>query len=164
MTKDKDLYNCGSSEWDESKHPRDSKGQFTYKTVKVDLSADIQKQFDKATPKERSKIAYRYIMDNLRGKYPMSDGRKVIISNVGANKMTHTLYEPKIRALPELKRLIEAGRFIEEKEANHGKFKSFAYFEVRIEVGKEKYKAILNVGIKDNGDSALYDLNQFERQ
>lgn len=73
------------------------------------MNADIQKQFDRATPQERVKIAFKYIMDNLRGKYPAEDGRVVAIEKVGADKMSHTLNETKIRVLPELAKLIEAG-------------------------------------------------------
>ena len=59
--------------------------------VEVDLTADIQKQFDKATPKERQDIAFNYIMNNLRGKYPTNDGRVILIERVGAKKMKNTL-------------------------------------------------------------------------
>ena len=71
-------------------------------TVEVDLTADIQKQFDNATPEERRDIAFKYIMDNLRGKYPTKDGRIVAIEKVGAKKIKNTLNEVKIRVIPEL--------------------------------------------------------------
>lgn len=101
--------------FDEKDHPRDSGGKFTEKSaselkyelmqelpsqtaisekkidvdknvVEVDLNSEVQKQFDSATPKERSKIA------------------------------------------------------------------------------KERYGAVLNIGIRNNGDSTLYDINQFKKE
>lgn len=133
------------------------------KVVDVNLNAEIQKQFDKATPKERSKIAFHYVMDNLRGKYPTKDNREVFVERVGAKEMTHTLYEPKIRVIPELGKLIKAGEFIKISMAEHGQFKEFAYYKVGIKIANDTYSAVLNIGIRDNGDSTLYDINQFKR-
>lgn len=134
------------------------------KIARVNLDSDIQKQFDNATPKERAKIAFDYIMNNLRGKYSTSDNREVKIERVGAKEISHTLYEPKIRVSPELSKLIENGRFINIRNANHGIFDKFAYYEVRIGIGNDTYSAILNIGIRANGESTLYDINQFKRQ
>lgn len=131
--------------------------------VEVNLDAEIQRQFDKATPKERSKIAFHYVMDNLRGKYPTKDNREVFVERVGAKEMTHTLYEPKIRVIPELGKLIRAGEFIKISMAEHGQFKEFAYYKVDIKIANDTYSAVLNIGIRDNGDSTLYDINQFKR-
>lgn len=132
--------------------------------VKVNMDAEIQKQFDKATPKERTKIAYNYIMNNLRGKYAANDGRMVAIERVGAKEITHTLYEPKIRVTPELAKLIETGNLIDIKNADHSKFKQFAYYSVDFQMGNDVYNAVINVGIRDDGSSTLYDINQFKKQ
>jgi len=185
--------------FNEEEHPRDNNGKFTdknggkkkggydsrndlgtiknatkktptVKIVKVDMNADIQKQFDSATPQERVKIAFKYIMDNLRGKYPAEDGRVVAIEKVGADKMSHTLNETKIRVLPELAKLIEAGELegIVDAQKDDGKshrlFKKFAYYKVPFQIGKDKYIGRLNVGIRENGSSTLYDLNPFNKQ
>lgn len=180
--------------FDESKHPRDGNGKFTegsiynsqdtvgnilrgaekvlkkQETVTVELDTDIQRKFDQATKKERQKIAFRYLMDNLRGKYAAQDGREIYIEKVGADKLSHTLLEPKIRVLPELARLIETGIFIgiveAKKEAGkpHKLFKSFAYYQVHFQINDELYNGLLNVGIRENGSSTLYDLNPFEKQ
>ncbi len=131
--------------------------------VKVRMDATIQKQFDNSTPKERSKIAYHYIMDNLRGKYPTKDNREVFIERVGAKEIAHTLYEPKIRVTPELGQLIKVGEFLKISKAEHGPFKDFAYYKVNIEMANDTYCAVLNIGIRDNGDSTLYDINQFNK-
>ncbi len=136
----------------------------TEKIVKVDLDTDIQKQFDNATPKERSKIAYRYIMDNLCGKYATEDGRVVTISGIGADKMSHTTNETKIRVLPQLANLIKAGELQGVKQVTHKKFAQFAYYKVRFQIGDDQYTALLNVGIRPNGDSTLYDINPFNKQ
>lgn len=138
--------------------------------VKVNLDADIQREFDRATPKERQKIAFNYIMRNLRGKYPMGDGRIVAIERVGADKMSHTLIETKIRVLPELAQLITTGEFegiVDSNKGNgmsHSLFVSFAYYKVRFQIGSESYVGLLNVGIRADGSSTLYDLNPFNKQ
>ena len=136
----------------------------TKKVVKVNLDADIQKQFDNASPKERQKIAFDYIMKNLRGKYPAEDGRVISIEKVGAKKITHDHGDVKIRVIPELGKFIQAGEFIETKEVSHRYFKAFAYYKVHFQFGEEMYSAILNVGIRENGDSTLYEINQFKKK
>lgn len=131
--------------------------------IKIDMDSEVQKQFDRATPKERQKIAFDYIMKNLRGKYPAEDGRIVSIEKVGAKKITHDRGNIKIRVVPKLGKLIQTGSFIESKEAEHKIFKGFAYYKVRFQFGKDIYSAILNVGIRENGDSTLYEINQFNK-
>lgn len=177
--------------FEEEKHPRDSDGKFaekggarksgydsrsdlnnirnaketsTNKVVEVDMDAEIQKQFDNATPKERSKIAYRYIMDNLCGKYAAHDGREITISGVGADKMSHTTNETKIRVLPKLADLIKAGELQGIKDVTHKKFNKFAYYKVTFQIRDNRYVALLNVGIRANGESTLYDINPFNKQ
>lgn len=181
--------------FEEEKHPRDSDGKFTdnnsakkgydskddlgsikkaikkEKIVKVDMNSEVQKQLDTAkTPKERQTIAFRYIMDNLRGKYPTGDGRTVAIEKVGADKMSHTFNETKIRVLPELANLIEAGDLegvVEAKKESgepHKLFTHFAYYKVAFQIGDNRYVGRLNVGIRKDGSSTLYDLNPFNKQ
>lgn len=140
------------------------------KVVKVNMDAEIQRQLDAAeTPKERQNIAFRYIMDNLRGKYPTEDGRIVAIEKVGADKMSHTFNETKIRVLPELAKLIEAGELENVVEAKkeegrqHKLFTHFAYYKVSFQIGNERYTGRLNVGIRKDGSSTLYDLNPFNK-
>ena len=135
-------------------------------TVEVDLTADIQKQLDNATPEERRNIAFKYIMDNLRGKYPTKDGRIVAIEKVGAKKIKNTLNEVKIRVIPELDELIKSGQFqyIKADQGDkHKNFVGFAYYKVSFRVGDEVYNGMLNIGIRENGDSTLYELNQISR-
>lgn len=138
--------------------------------VKVNLDSDIQREFDRATPKERQKIAFDYIMRNLRGKYPMGDGRIVAIERVGADKMSHTLVETKIRVLPELAQLITTGEFegiVKSDKGDgmpHSSFTSFAYYKVWFQIGNDRYIGLLNVGIRADGSSTLYDLNPFDKQ
>jgi len=133
-------------------------------SIKVNMDADIQKQFDAATPRERTKIALNYIMENLRGKYAANDGRVIAIERVGAKEITHTLFEPKIRVTPELANLIEAGNLINVKNAEHTKFKKFAYYAVGFQIKNDVYRAVINVGIRDDGSSTLYDINQFVKE
>ncbi len=130
--------------------------------MKVNLDDEIQKRLDKATPKERPKIAFDYIMKNLRGKYPAQDGRIVAVERVGADKMTHSFDERKIRVLPELKTLIESGRLRGVIDIQHKLFSQMAYYDIEFEIGKFRYKAKLNVGIRKNGDSTLYEIKPIE--
>ena len=72
----------------------------------------MQKQLDAAkTPKERQQIAFRYIMDNLRGQYTASDGRTVAIERVGADKLTYHDNQEKLRVCPALADMIRAGEY-----------------------------------------------------
>lgn len=132
--------------------------------VEINLDTEIQKQFDKATPRERQNIAFRYIMDNLRGKYPTKDGREILVERVGADKMSHTLNELKIRVLPELANLIEVSKFNKIVKVDHKIFDKFAYYNTCFSVNNEKYSAFLNVGIRKNGLSTLYDINPFNKK
>ncbi len=140
------------------------KKALTKKVVKVDMDADIQKQLNAAnTPKERQKIAYRYIMDNLCGKYATRDGRTVTISSVGADKITHRDIEIKLRVSPHLADFIKAGELENVKEVEHRKFAKFAYYKVSFQLGNDTYTGLLNIGIRSDGSSTLYDLNPFNK-
>lgn len=167
------LYDGAGSEWEERKHPRDSDGKFSnsgsnnslkQSTVKIDLDSDIQKQFEKATPHEKQKLAFDYIMDNLRGRYPSEDGRTIAIERVGADKITHTKNETKIKVTPALADLIQSCKFKKIVDAEHKLFDKFAYYDVEFEIADEKYEGVLNVGIRKNGESSLYDLNPFNKK
>ena len=179
--------------FNEEEHPRDNDGKFTdkggtkkggydsrndfgtiknatkktqtRKVVKVDLDADIQKQLNQATsPKERQKIAYRYIMDNLRGDYETADGRAVTISSVGADKITHKDIEVKLRVSPHLAEFLKAGELEKVIYAEHKKFVKFAYYKVSFQLGEDRYTALLNIGVRTDGTSTLYDINPFNKQ
>ena len=201
--------------FDENKHPRDEKGQFTKaqtinskfkkvgetstviqpkndifkgrdnypqnishyelikearkdyensKVVEINLDLDIQKKFNNATPKERTKLAYKYIKDNLRGKYLTQNNIEVSIHDSSANKISHTLFEPKIRTTPQLAEIINKGKFVETKKANHSKFNRFIYYEVNIKLGNTNYSATINVGVNKQNECVLYDVNQFKEK
>lgn len=132
-----------------------------HKVVNIELDSEIQKRFDNATPKERTKIAYKYIKDKLRGKYATQNSVEVNIYESTANKISHTMYEPKIRVTPQLAELINSGEYIDTKKAEHNKFNRFIYYNVNMNIGNKKFKAVLNVGVDKNNDCVLYDINQF---
>lgn len=136
--------------------------------VKINLDADIQKRLDAAnTSKERQKIAYRYIMDNLCGEYAAPDGRTITISSVGADKITHRDIEVKLRVSPSLADLIKTGEFLTVKDSDpkvNPKFVKFAYYKVTFQIGNDRYTGLLNVGIRADNSSTLYDLNPFNKQ
>lgn len=183
--------------FDENKHPRDSGGKFTEKSaselkeelvqelpprtaisekkiesdkkvVEIDLNSEVQKRLDEAkTPKERQQIAFRYIMDNLRGKYTAPDGRTVAIERVGADKMTYQDIKIKLRVCPSLADMLKVGEFqyiTKSEEKKNQKFKEFAYYKVTLKVGDERYNGLLNIGIRGDGSSTLYDLKPLYKQ
>ena len=130
-------------------------------TVVVDLSSDIQLKFDNATPKQRQDIAYKYIMDNLRGCYKATDGRIVSINKKSADKLSHTPDELKIRVTSSLADAIEKAEFIGTATATHGKFDNFAYYQIIFNIGGKLYSGVINVGILLREKSAvLYTVNQ----
>ena len=145
----------------------DKKSTLTKQVVKVDLNTQVQKQLDAAqTPKERQNIAYRYIMDNLRGRYTAPDGRTVAIEKVGADKITHRDIRIKLRVCPALADMIKVGELegiSSATDKRNPKFVKFAYYRVPFQFGNEKYTGLLNVGIRADGSSTLYDLNPFEK-
>lgn len=147
---------------------KDNKKALTNKIIKVDMNTQIQRQLNEAqSPKERQKIAYRYIMDNLRGKYTAPDGRTVSIEKVGADKITHRDIKVKLRVCPALADMIRAGEMVcitTATDKQNPKFVKFAYYKVPFQFGEDKYIGLLNVGIRSDGSSTLYDLNPFKKQ
>lgn len=131
--------------------------------VKVDMVSEFQKEFDTASPKERQKLAFDYIMDHLRGEYEATDGRMVSIERVGADKMTHIHHEPKLRATPMLAEFVKRGEYLGEIPIEHKKFYKMAYYKISFSLGDDVYEAKLNVGIRKNGLCTLYDLNPFNK-
>ena len=138
------------------------------KVVEVDMDADVQKRLSAAeTPKERQKIAFQYIMDNLRGQYEAPDGRTVAIERVGADKMTYRDNRDKLRVCPALADMIKSGEYDHSSPADekpNKKFNEFAYYKVRVKIGDEVYTGMLNVGIRKDGSSTLYDLRPFYKE
>ncbi len=135
---------------------------------KVDVDSDFQKALEEAeTPKERQKIAFRYIMNNLRGKYTASDGRTVAIERVGADKITSKYNRDKLRVCPALADMIKAGEYDHSspsEDKKNKKFEEFAYYRVRVQLGDDIYDGMLNVGIRKDGSSTLYDLRPFHKE
>ncbi len=103
-------------------------------------------------------------MDNLCGEYATLDGRAVTISSVGADKITHKDINVKLKVSPHLADFIRAGEFQRIKDVMHKKFIKFAYYKVTFQIGKEKYSTLLNIGVRADGTSALYDINPFNKQ
>lgn len=138
------------------------------KIVEVEMDAEVQKRLDSATTKkERQKIAFRYIMDTLRGKYSAADGRTVAIERVGADKITSKDNREKLRACPALADMIKAGEYSHSAPAENKpkeKFVQFAYYSVRVKMGNEMFDGLLNVGIRKDGSSTLYDLRPLVKQ
>jgi hypothetical protein len=133
--------------------------------VDVDLTTEIQARFATAgTINERRWIAFRYTMDNLRGKYTTGDGRVVSVTRKSADEITHGAHDDRIRVIPELANIIKIGKYPEIKDATHKLFSKFAYYAVTLKIGDEYYIAKINIGIKEDGESVLYQINQFKEK
>lgn len=169
--KDNSIMDSSNSEWDEEKHPRDDEGKFMScglssaasknSVVKIDLNTDIHKKLTASKDiNTKRKIVLDYILNNLRGKYPTSDGRIVAVERLGAKKLVMG-NELKIKVLPELANLIMASRFKNIIDVKHRHFKQMAYYDVSFEVENITYEGILNIGIRENKEATLYDLNPF---
>ena len=152
---------------DTPKEDLESMGLSSSDVVTVKLDSEVQKQLSQAqTPKERQKIAFRYIMDNLRGKYTAPDGRTVALERVGASKITSVDRKDKLRACPSLADMIKAGKYdhsAKGEDKQNRRFEDFVYYRVRVKLGGEIYSGILNVGVRKDGSSTLYDLRPFDK-
>ena len=135
------------------------------KFVEIDMSAKVQFELGIAgsANKERE-IAYNYILENLRGKkYCTPDGRTVDIARRGAKKLTHDAPLTKLRVIPHIPELIEIGQFKGlVSEYNHESFKQFAFYDIIFKIENFWYAGVLNIGIRKDGTSGLYELNPFE--
>ena len=60
--------------------------------------------------------------------------------------------------------LIKASKFKGVVDVNHNIFKKFAYYDTFFSIKNETYSAKLNIGIRKNGFSTLYDINPFSKQ
>jgi hypothetical protein len=135
------------------------------KYVDVDLARDVQKKLDAAgTIQEKRRIALQHIMDNLRGKYATNDGRTVEVNRRSANELTFGAPEIRLRAVPELENIIKTGNLKEIKPAEYGIFENFAYYEAMIKIGDDYYSALINIGVKQDGGSFMYQINKFEKR
>jgi hypothetical protein len=133
--------------------------------VDVDLTTEIQERLAAAdTMKEKRQIAFEYIMDNLRGVYPTRDGRVVNVTRKSADELTFSAHKDSIRVIPELVNIIKVGKLTDTKDVKHKVFSKFAYYDVDLKVGDGYYTANINIGIKENGESVLYQINQFKEK
>jgi hypothetical protein len=133
------------------------------KFIEIDLSAKIQKQLDNAAnAKEQRKIMYDYILEYLRGEYRALDGRNIAINKGSADKITHRASIVKLRVAPHLGELIKIGQFIGLVDVTHKKFKQFAYYDVFFKVYDKWYLGRLNIGVRENEESVLHELNKLE--
>ena len=118
-----------------------------------------------------AKSAFRYVMDNLRGKkYTIIDtGEQVEISQVGAKKLTsHARYtEDYLQSFVAIPDIIESGIFLGEEENAkvNKKYDKYRYYACGLKIGNEDYTVRCTVG-KRNGnwyyDQALTKIEKGE--
>lgn len=114
--------------------------------------------------KNRRELAFDFIMQNCRGKFTMSDGRSVLISRMTADKYTNKAYDIKLKIVPNLIKFLHTCKFINIVSVIHDEFAKFAYYDVYFYVDEKRYKATINIGIRTNGESILYDINPIQLQ
>ena len=132
-------------------------------TIVVNLDTDIQNQFDVASPNDRQKIARKFILDNLRSDFVVKDNQAIMITYKTAKKISHTLFEPKIRIAPYLVEALKIAKFEyiadSDKTRNDG-FDKFVYYNVKFDIGGRLFLGLINVGINTKENSyTLYDIN-----
>ncbi|GBU20484.1 hypothetical protein R80B4_00362 [Fibrobacteres bacterium R8-0-B4] len=133
--------------------------------IDVDMTTGIQKKLTATdSVKERRSIAYAYIMDNLRGRYPTDDMLEIIVTKRSADKLTNMAPDIRLKVVPELANIIRIGKHPQIKDAEHSLFVKFAYYDVRFKLDNDCYTAVMNVGIRENGESVLYQINQFKNE
>jgi hypothetical protein len=72
--------------------------------------------------------------------------------------------EIRLRAIPELENIIKAGTLKEIKPAEYGVFENFAYYDAIVKIGGDFYGALINIGVKPDGGSFMYQINKFEKR
>jgi hypothetical protein len=138
--------------------------------VEIRLDSEYQKAIDNAkTANEQRKIAFDYIKDNLKGVYIANDNREINIQNVTAKKITHNAPVTKLRMVENLAEMVEAGELQGVTPTpNHPKFREFVYYNTDIKFITDnevlEYSARLNVGVRANGESVLYDINPYSKK
>jgi len=140
---------------------------FKFKVIEVNLDTDLQKQFDIASPKERKKLAYKYIMKNLRGEHIAHDGRIIYLGSKGADKITHSNSLIKILLTPYLVDLIKYSEFMglgDLTKVRSDGYVKFAYYNASVKIGSIIYVVRLNIGIDKNNRCELYDLKPIFEQ
>lgn len=94
----------------------------------------------------------------------MSDGRVVFSDNRDVKELTKDIHPSRQNEISKLRELIQKAPFIEEINAQHSKFNTFAYYGAIIKVGEEEYPLLVNVGKAINdGKYHLYALTKDNR-
>ncbi len=133
--------------------------------VDVDLTTDIHRMLQAtASVNERRKIAYGYIMNNLRGRYSIDGNQEIFVTKRSADKLTNAAPDIRLNVIPELADIIRIGKHPIIKDAEHSLFVKFAYYDICFKLGSDYYTATMNVGIRENGEGVLYQINRFKNE
>jgi hypothetical protein len=133
--------------------------------VDVDLTTDVQRKLQETdSMSEKRQLVYKHVLENLRGKYTTRDGREVNVTRKSADELTFSAHKDSIRVIPELANIIKVGKLTDIKAVKHKIFSKFAYYDVDLKVGDSYYTANMNIGIKEDGESVLYQINQFKEK
>jgi len=130
--------------------------------VKIDMNTEFQKAISGAkTAGDQRDFVYDFIMNNLRGKHIASDGRVVEICEATADKFIHRAPEIKLRVVAELQNMLKFCYLRNVVDVDHKIFNKFVYYDVVFQVDDKKYIGTLNVGVRKDGASVLYDMKPY---
>lgn len=134
---------------------------------KLRNSADVSVEYNGEYALDPSS-AQKWIKDNLRGEYPINDtGEIVSITKVGAEEVTsHSRSEEShLKSIAAIPQMLENAIFIEEVEntKNNGKYDSYRYYVVGLDIDGEKYTAKIVVGVKQGKKYYDHRLTQVEK-
>ena len=133
--------------------------------VKITLDQEL---FDDKTLEEMKKIAYKIIMIKFRDKV-IGNEYVAYINKTSAKKYTNPfksidkdIVKSKMRASPELDKLMESAVFIkhEDDDGRHPKaIGGWDYYEVKFNILDIDFSAVINVMNTDKG-SIFYDITK----
>ncbi len=139
----------------------DGDGQY----LSIDLSTEAQRTLSSLKGVEHRKFVQEYINRTFRNiQFTMRDGRVVYVTGTGSAKISESSFLPKQQTALELNKLFSVAEHTATVEyAEHKKFARFDYYSARVEIGREMYSCVLNIGLTRGGNFyQIYDINQFK--
>lgn len=131
------------------------------KCVVIDLDSSIQVELNNLTPKQRQTRIEKYIKEQF-SKIDYN-GDTLHITGKTARKITNTYKEEKIRAVAQVKELVESSEFIETKNIEHKLFSEMSYLKTLFRIGNNYYEGQLNIGFhKASKQLQIYELNKIK--
>lgn len=128
--------------------------------VVVDLSenAELKKRIASST-RSKYDVIRRYLIEQYKNHtFTLSDGRRAIMDNSDAQKLSRNANESRTAQLGQLRELVERARY-DHSAYNivHDKFVDFHYYEATAKYNGEEINLWINVGVaKNDGKGHVY--------